>query len=235
MIVAANSAATRAVQLATQTIPIVFSGGGDVAATGLVKNIARPEGNTTGFSSSEPAAGGKWLELLKEAVPQVARVAIVFNPELAVTSPNYLATIEPAAHALALQTIKTPFRDTIELVRSIDAFAAEPNGGLLMLPPPLIADRATIIKLAAQHRLPAIYTQRALAAEGGLISYGADTVDQHRRAASYVDRILRGAKVSDLPVQFPTKYQLVVNMKTANAISLTIPAAFLLHADELIE
>jgi putative ABC transport system substrate-binding protein len=235
VLVTTGAAPTRALQQATRTIPIVFTGGGDAAANGLVKNIARPEGNTTGFSSSEPTAGGKWLELLKEAAPRITRVAIVFNPEVAPTAPNYIVTIEQAARTLSVQTLKVPFRDAVELVRAIDAFAGEPNGGLLMLPPPAIADRISIIKLAAQHRLPAIYPQRALAAEGGLISYGADPVDQNRRAASYVDRVLRGTKVADLPVQFPTKYQLVVNMKTANAMDLTIPEAFLLHADELIE
>jgi putative ABC transport system substrate-binding protein len=235
VIVAGSAAITRALQQATQTIPIVFTGGGDAAVNGLVKNIARPEGNTTGFSSSEPTAGGKWLELLKEAAPRLTRVAIVFNPEFAPTAPNYIASIESAARTLSVQTVKVPFRDAVELVRSIDAFAAEPNGGLLMLPPPSIADRTTILKLAAHHRLPAMYPQRTLAVDGGLISYATDTADQTRRAASYVDRILHGAKVADLPVQFPTKYQLVVNVKTAKAIGLTIPEAFLLQADELIE
>jgi putative ABC transport system substrate-binding protein len=235
VIVTPGAAPTRALQQATQTIPIIFTGGGDAAANGLVKNIARPESNTTGFSSAEPTIGGKWLELLKEAVPRLTRVAIVFNPEVAPTAPNYISSIQQAAQTLSMQTVKLAFRDTVELVRSIDAFATEPNGGLLMLPPPSIPDRATIIKLAAQHRLPAVYSQRALAAEGGLISYSADIVDQNRRAASYVDRILRGAKVSELPVQFPTKYELVVNVNTAKAIGLTMPEAFLLHADELIE
>jgi putative tryptophan/tyrosine transport system substrate-binding protein len=198
-------------------------------------HITRPEGNATGFSSSEPTIGGKWLELLKEAAPSVARVAVVFNPEIAPTAQKYFAAIEPAARTLSVQTISVPFREAIELVRSIDTFAAEPNGGLLILPPPLIPHRSTILKLAAQHRLPAIYSNRALAVEGGLISYNSDLVDQHRRAASYVDRILRGANVANLPVQFPTKYNLVVNVKTAKAIGLTIPESFLLHADELIE
>jgi ABC-type uncharacterized transport system substrate-binding protein len=222
-------------QQATQTIPIVFTGGGDAAAIGLVKNIARPEGNTTGFSSNEPTIGSKWLELLKGAAPHLTRVAIVFNPDLAPTAPNYIASIEAAAQSLSVKTAKVPFRDAVELVRSIDAFAAEPNGSMVILPPPYTAHRATIFKLATEHRLPAIYSQRALAAEGGLLSYGADIVEQNRRAASYVDRILRGAKVADLPVQLPTKYQLAVNMRTAKAIGLTIPEAFLLHADELIE
>ena len=173
--------------------------------------------------------------MLKQAAPQLARVAVVFNPNLAPTAPRYLEVIESAARILAVQVIKVPFRDSIELVRSIDAFAAQPNGGLLILPPPLISERVTIIKLSAQHQLPAMFTQRALATEGGLLAYGADLVDQHRRAAAYVDRILRGAKVSELPVQFPTKYLLVVNVKTAKAIGLAIPEAFLLQADELIE
>jgi ABC-type uncharacterized transport system substrate-binding protein len=235
VIVAGGAAPTRALQQATQTIPIVFTGGGDAAAIGLVKNIARPEGNITGFSSSEPMIGGKWLELLKEAAPHLKKVAIVFNPDVAPSAPNYIASIETAAQTLSVKTVKVPFHDAIELVRSIDAFAGEPNGGMLILPPPYTAHRATIFKLAMQHRLPAMYSQRTLAVEGGLLSYGADIVDQNRRAASYVDRILRGAKVADLPVQLPSKYQLVVNLRTAKAIGLTIPEAFLLHADELIE
>jgi ABC-type uncharacterized transport system substrate-binding protein len=235
VIVAGGAVPTRALQQATQTIPIVFTGGGDAAAIGLVKNIARPEGNTTGFSSNEPTIGSKWLELLKGAAPHLTRAAIVFNPDLAPTAPNYIASIEAAAQTLSVKTAKVPFRDAVELVRSIDAFAAEPNGSMVILPPPYTPHRATIFKLATEHRLPAIYSQRALAAEGGLLSYGADIVEQNRRAASYVDRILRGAKVADLPVQLPTKYQLAVNMRTAKAIGLTIPEAFLLHADELIE
>jgi len=235
VIVSGGAAITRALQQATQTIPIVFTGGGDAAVNGLVKNIARPEGNTTGFSSAEPTAGGKWLELLKQAAPSLTRIAILFNPDVAPTAPNYIASIESAAVSLSVQIVKVPFRDAIELVHSIDAFAGEPNGGLLILPPPFIGDRSTILKLATHHRLPAMYSQRTLAVEGGLISYAADVADQTRRAASYVDRILHGAKVADLPVQFPTKYQLVVNIRTAKAIGLTIPEAFLLQADELLE
>jgi ABC-type uncharacterized transport system substrate-binding protein len=169
------------------------------------------------------------------SAPRGAERPVISVVKIGYVRRSDIASIEPAARTLSVQTVKLVFRDALELVRSVDAFAAGPDGGLLMLPPPLIADRATIIKLAAQHRLPAIYPQRALAAEGGLISYGAEILDQNRRAASYVDRILRGAKVSDLPVQFPTKYELVVNMKTAKSIGLTIPEAFLLHADELIE
>jgi putative ABC transport system substrate-binding protein len=177
--------------------------------------------------------GGKWLELLKSAAPRVTRVAIAFNPDLGPTAPNYIASIDAAAQRLSVKTVKVPFRDAVELVRSLDAFAAEPNGGLLLLPPSAL--RATVLKLAAQHRLPAMYSQRTVVFEGGLLSYSTDFVEQNRRAASYVDRILRGAKVADLPVQLPTKYQLLVNVRTAKAIGLTIPETFLLQADELIE
>lgn len=233
VIVAGGASPTRALQQATRSIPIVFTGGGDAAVIGLVKNIARPEGNTTGFSNSEPMTAGKRLELLKAAAPHVMRVAIAFNPELGPTAPHYIASIEAAALKHSMQTVKVPFRNAVELVRSMDAFAAKPNGSLILLPPSPL--RATVLQLAAQHRLPAMYSSRVISFDGGLLSYSADFVEQHRRAAVYVDRILRGAKVADLPVQLPTKYHLVVNVKTAKAIGLTIPEAFLLQADELIE
>jgi ABC-type uncharacterized transport system substrate-binding protein len=227
--------ATQEAQRQTQTIPIVFVGGPDAVAGGLVQNIARPEGNITGFSSREPSIAGKCLELLKEAVPRVTRAAIIFNPD-GVSGPSYISSIEAAAPALGVEVIKTPVRNAVDTVRAIDAFAAEPNGGLFVLPPPppsAVLD--AILQLATQHRLPAIYTNKADAAAGGLLVYATDLVDMNRRAAIYVDRILRGAKVSELPVQFPTKYELVVNLKTAKAIGLTIPEAFLLRADEVIE
>jgi putative ABC transport system substrate-binding protein len=233
VLVAGGAAPARALQQATQTIPIVFTGGGDAAVTGLVKNIARPDGNITGFSNSEPAIGGKWLEYLTAAAPHVTRVAIAYNPDLGPTAPRYIAAAEAAAQKHAVTTVQLPFRNAIELVRSLDAFAAEPNGGLMLLPPSFL--RATVMQLAAQHRLPAIYSQRTIAADGGLLTYSSDFVDQQRRAALYVDRILRGAKISELPVQLPTKYELVVNVKAAKAIGLTIPEAFLLQADHLIE
>jgi len=235
VLVTPSVATTRVMQQATQTIPIVFTGGGDASANGLVRNIARPEGNTTGFSSSEPERAGKWLELLKQAAPQLSRAAIVVKPEVAPTAPNYIASIEIAAQTLLVQTSKIAFHDAVELVHAIDAFAALPNGGLIVLPPPLLPDRVTILKLAVEHRLPAMYSNRAVVVEGGLLSYSSDLVEQSRRAATYVDRLLRGVKIADLPVQFPTKYQLVVNMKTAKAMDLTIPEPFLLHADEILE
>jgi putative tryptophan/tyrosine transport system substrate-binding protein len=236
VIVTTAAVATRAVQQQTQTIPIVFTAGGDAAANGLVRNIVRPEGNTTGFSTSEPSEAGKWLGLLKEAAPQLNRVAVVFNPEVALTSPSYIATIEAAAPALAVQAIiKMPVRNAVDIVRGIDAFATEPNAGLLMLPPPDAGNVETIIQLAAQHRLPAIYPNRGNVAAGGLIAYGVDLADLSRRAASYVDRLLRGEKVSELPVQFPTKFELVINLKAAKALGLSVPLALLSRADEVIE
>ena len=235
VLVTPSVATTRVMQQATQTIPIVFTGGGDASANGLVRNIARPEGNTTGFSSSEPERAGKWLELLKQAAPQLSRVAIVVKPEVTPTAANYIASIEIAAQTLLVHTSKIAFHDAVELVHAIDAFAALPNGGLIVLPPPLLPDRVTILKLAVEHRLPAMYSNRAVVVEGGLLSYSSDLVEQSRRAATYVDRLLRGVKIADLPVQFPTRYQLVVNMKTAKAMDLTIPEPFLLHADEILE
>jgi putative ABC transport system substrate-binding protein len=237
VIVTTPTPATIAVQQQTKTIPIVFTAGGDPVLNGVVRSIARPEGNTTGFSTLEASIAGKWLELLKEAEPRLSRVALLFNPNFLLNvGEAYISVIEAAASALALQTIKLPVRDAIEIVRGVDGFAAEPNGGLLVLPPvPSGTNRDTIIRLAVQHRLPAIYNNRDLASAGGLMSYGPDGADQYRRTATYVDRLLRGAKVSDLPVQFPTKFELVINLKTAKAIGLTIPEAFLLRADEVIE
>jgi putative tryptophan/tyrosine transport system substrate-binding protein len=236
VIVTNGGAATSALQQRTQTIPIVFTAGPDPVAAGLVQNIARPEGNITGFSTLERSVSSKWLELLKEAAPRLARVAVIFNAELALTAPSYIASIEAAAPAFGVQTIKAPFRNAIDIVRAIDAFASEPNGGLLVLPPPpATAIRETILQLAAQHRLPAIYSGQEDAAAGGLLAYAPDRVDMSRRAASYVDRLLRGAKVAELPVQFPTKFELVINLKTAKALGLTIPPSVLAIADEVIE
>ena len=236
VIFAIGGASTRALQQQTKTLPIVFSGPDPVDA-GLVRNVARPERNITGFSFYGSSIAGKWLELLKEAAPRVARVAIIFNPELTLTPSRYLSPIETAAAALGVPAVNTPVREAADIVRAIDAFAAEPNGGLLVLPPPPpnISVRNTIFQLAEQHKLPAIYPRRAEAAAGGLLAYAPDLVDLHRHAADYVDRLLRGTKVSELPIQYPTKFDLVINSKTAKAIGLTIPEAFLARADEVIE
>jgi putative ABC transport system substrate-binding protein len=195
---------TRAVQEQTQTIPIVIATGGDPVANGLIQNIARPEGNITGFISNEPSMAGKCLELLKEAAPRVTRVAIIFNPELTPTAPSYLSSIETAAPAFGVHAITTTVRNAVEIVR-------------------------------AMHRLPSIFTGRDAAASGFLLAYGAGGPDQYRSAASYVDRILRGTKVSELPVQLPTKYNLVINLATAKALGLEVPPTLLARADEVIE
>jgi putative tryptophan/tyrosine transport system substrate-binding protein len=235
VIVASGNAATRAFQQQTQTIPIVITGVGDALANGIVKSIARPEGNTTGVTNLYSSIGGKWLELLKEAAPRVERVALVYNAQVT-PDVGFFPTIEEAAPRLAVTAIKTPYRDAVDLVHGIDEFATEPNGGVVVLPPrPADANRRMILRLAAQHQLPTIYQDRAFAAEGGLMSYGSDTANNFRRASYFVDRILRGAKVSELPVEFPTKFELVINLKTAKAIGLTIPETFLVRADEVIE
>jgi putative ABC transport system substrate-binding protein len=233
-IVATSGAAARALQQQTQTIPIVLTGAGSSVEAGLVKSLARPEGNVTGIANLFSSIGGKWLELLKEAAPRVQRVAVVYNPQLLSGDSGYISSIEEAARALAVKAIKAPYSDAIDLVRAFDAFAAEPDGGLIVLPP-APTPAGTILRLAAQHRLPAIYYNRPQAAEGGLMAYGSNPVDRFRRAASFVDRILRGTKVSELPVEYPTKFELVINVKTAKAIGLAIPESFLLRADELIE
>jgi putative tryptophan/tyrosine transport system substrate-binding protein len=231
-----SGATTIAVHQQTSTIPIVFTAGPDAVTSGFVRNIARPEGNITGFSSRDTSIASKLPELLKEAAPGVTRVAIIFNAELSATAPSYISSIEAVAPALGVEAIKTPVRNAIDVVRAVDAFAAEPNGGLLVLPPPpSTAIRDAILQLAIRHRLPAIFSSQTVAAAGGLLAYATNLVDMSRRAAAYVDRLLRGATVSDLPVQYPTKFELIINLKTAKAMGLTIPEAFLLRADELIE
>ena len=232
VIVTTNRPGTAAVQEQTKTIPIVFTAGNDPVSNGLLKNIARPEGNTTGFSSTVDSLLGKRLELLKEAAPHITRVALVFDPQT--VNVAFFPSIEAAAPLLDVKAIKTPVRDPLELVRAIDAFAAEPNGGLLVVPV-LPEDSYKMLHLvAAQHRLPAIDSTRPKVADG-LMTYAVDFSDIYRRAAAYVDRILRGTKVSELPVQSPTKFELVINLKTAKALGLTVPPSILARADEVIE
>jgi putative ABC transport system substrate-binding protein len=236
VIVARGGAAARAVHDETAVIPIVMAGGADPVATGLVHDIARPEGNITGFSAQEPSVIDKRLAFLKEVAPHITRVAALFNPDLLTAGPTYLPLIEASSMTLGVQITKVPFRSSLEIVRAIDSFAAEPNGGLLVMPPPPTgATFDILVQLAAQHRLPASWIGRPDVEAGGLVSYGPDVADLLRGAASYVDRLLRGAKVSDLPVQFPTKFELLINLKTAKAIGLSIPEALLLRADKLIE
>jgi len=233
-----GGAATRAAQQQTQTIPIVFGPAGDVLANGVVKSVARPEGNTTGVTNRYSSISGKLVELLKQAVPRLERIGLIYNPQIVrddAPQPQ-LRPIEEAARVFALQAVKLPFRNAVDLVHGIEAFAAEPDGGLLLLqPPPTVENRETILQLATKHRLATISGDRTFIPEGGLMAYDADTVDVVRRAASHVDRILRGAKPGDLPVEYPTRFQLVVNLKAAKAIGLAIQESFLLRADQIIE
>jgi len=239
VIVVSTTPGTRAFQQRTKTIPIVFTAVHDPVLTGVVTSVAKPAGNATGFPLFEPSFGGKWLELLKEAAPRIARVAIIYseesNQEIS-SGAGYAASIGAAAATFAVKVTRAPVRTAADIERVIGTFAAEPNGGLILPPDGFITTyRQLIVRLALRHRLPAIYSQGERADDGGLMSYGVETVELFRNAATYVDRILRGAKVADLPVQFPTKFELVVNLKTAKAMGLTIPEAFLLRADRLIE
>jgi putative tryptophan/tyrosine transport system substrate-binding protein len=226
--------ATREFKQRTRTIPIIFTAGPEPVEAGLLQSIARPEGNITGFTTAEPSIGNKWAELLKEAVPRLTRIAAIENPFTIdnVIRPN----VQEPTRVFGMQLFNVRVRSSLEAVRAIDAFAAQPDGGLIVLPPPpSIAIRDTLFDLANQHRLPAIYGYREQVVAGGLMSYGSKNTERYVSIAAYVDRVLRGAKISDLPVQFPIKYELVINLKAAKAIGLTIPEVFLLRADELIE
>ena len=234
VVLVSSTPAARAVRQLNKTIPIIFVGINDPVATGLVGNLTHPENNATGFPFFEPSIAGKWLELLKEAAPHLRRIAQLSDPANA--PETYFTVVEATARALALQMLRVEVRNVLDIVRAIDAFAAEPDGGLLFPPDnTTFSHRETIFALAVQHRLPAIFSGSFFARGGGLMSYGPNSVEHYRGAAIYVDRLLRGAKVSELPVQFPTKFELVINLKTAKAIGLTIPEALLLRADELIE
>ena len=226
---------TVAAQQQTRIIPIVFTLVADPVASGLVASLARPGANITGFTNYEYAIGGKWLETLKESAPHITRVLAIQNPANA-GAPGLLREIESGAHSFGMQVTTASTLDAAEMERAIEAFARESNGGLLVLPDATTSNlRTLIVALTARYRLPAIYPFRYFAVSGGLISYGIDTADQFRLAASYVDLILKGVKPADLPVQAPTKFELVINLKTAKALGLTIPESILLRADEIIE
>jgi putative ABC transport system substrate-binding protein len=219
----------------TRIVPIVFAGVADPVGAGYVESLARPGGNVTGFAGYEFAMGGKWLELLKEIVPRVARVAVLRDPAIA-GGPAQFAAIQTVAPSLGVELRPVDLRDAGEIERAITAFAGSANGSLIVTgSAAAIIHRELIIALAARHRLPAIYYSRDYVTRGGLISYGPDFLDLCRRAAGYVDRILKGEKPADLPVQAPTKYELVVNLKTAKALGLEVPATVLARADEVIE
>ena len=220
---------------ATRTVPIVFPVVFDPVGAGLVDSLAQPGGNVTGFMSTEYSIGGKWLELLKQIAPSVTRVA-VFRDTTTPTGSAMFGVIQAAAPSLGMEVNAVSMRDAGEIERAVAAFARSPNGGLILTASGLASlHRDLIITLAAQHKLPAVYFERVYAAAGGLISYGADFADMYRRAAGYVDRILKGEKPADLPVQAPTKYELVINLKTAKALGLTVPSSVLARADEVIE
>jgi putative tryptophan/tyrosine transport system substrate-binding protein len=233
VIVAGSGAATRALQQKTHVIPIVITRGGDPVESGYAKSMARPEGNITGIANLYPSIGGRWLELIKDASPRVTSTAILLGQN---SRGRYVASIEAAATALAMHAIRTPFGGAAELERAIEAFAVQPNGSLILHPPgPVGTDRELVFRLAREHRLPTVYQERSYVVDGGLMSYGSSDADNMRQAASFVDRILRGAKPGDLPVQFPTKFELVINLKTAKALGLAVPETLLAFADEVIE
>jgi putative ABC transport system substrate-binding protein len=234
VIVTGAAPATTAVLAQTRTIPVVFVEVTNGEGYGLSGKLARPETNSTGITNLYLAIGTRWLELLREAAPRVTRVALLFNPEFEPKA--YLGAIETAADISHVKATRTPIRTPHDIERSIAAVAAEPNAGLLIVPPtPAFADVRLIFQLATRNRLPAIYPTRGFAAEGGLMAYGVASDDLYQSAASYVDRILHGAKPSELQVGFPTKFDLVVNLKVARAIGLEIPPALLARAAEVIE
>jgi putative tryptophan/tyrosine transport system substrate-binding protein len=236
VLVGIGSAPTAALQQATRTIPIVFLMSTDPVAEGIVQSLARPGGNATGFFATEPSLGGKWLELLKEIVPGLRRVGVIFNPETSTGGTSYLHSVETAAPLFSLEAIGAPVHHAGDIELAISSLVREPGGGLIVLPGAFTASHLKqIIELAARYRLPAIYAVRDYANEGGLMAYGTDAIDLFRRAASYVDQILKGANPANLPVQAPTKFALVINLTTAKALGLTVPPSLLDRADEVIE
>jgi putative ABC transport system substrate-binding protein len=235
LILANGDAAARTIQQSIRTVPIIFIAGSDPVADGLVQSLAHPGGNLTGFSVLEPSLGAKLLELLKQTAPHVIRVAILINPDNP-GNRRLFASAAAAAPRLAVEGVEAPVRDSNEIEAAMAQWAREPNFGLIVTPDPATnAHRRLIVELAARHRLPAIHALRAATVEGGLMSYGVDLPDLFRQAAVYADRILKGEKPADLPVQFPTKFELVINLNTAKALGLTVPISLLATADEVIE
>ena len=235
VIVASGGVTMQALQQATSSVPVVFALVIDPVGAGYVASLARPGGNVTGFTLFEYGIGGKWLELLKEIAPQVTRVGVLRDPT-ATSGTAQFGAIQGVASSLGVELTPIGVRDPGEIEHSIMAFARGSTGGLIVVGGALaIVHRKLIITLAARHKLPAVYFERFFVTAGGLASYGPDQVDQHRQAAGYVDRILKGEKPADLPVQAATKYELAINLKTAKAMSLTIPPSVLARADAVIE
>jgi putative ABC transport system substrate-binding protein len=232
IVLASSTPATVALQRETRTIPIVFVNVSDPVATGIVARLDRPSGNITGFANNEATLGGKWLELLSEIAPGLKRAALMFNPATAPVS-ALMPSLETAARSLKIVPITAPVHDDVEIEMAILALGREPGGGLVV--PDTFTHRAPIILAAARNNVPAVYGGSFIVRDGGLLSYGPDLVDLFRRAATYVDRILRGEKPDDLPIQLPTKFEMVANIKTAKALGLTVPPSIRLLADEMIE
>jgi ABC-type uncharacterized transport system substrate-binding protein len=237
VILANSTPVTAALQRETQTIPIVFAVASDPVGSGFAASLARPGGNITGFSIAEPSLPGKWLELLTEIAPSLQRAAMMFNPDTAsYVSSYYLPSFESAAQSRKIAPITARVRSDAEIETVIISLGREPGGGLLVMPDNFMEiHRAQIISLAARNNVPAIYQLPVNVKDGGLLSYGADFADVFRRAAPYVDRVLRGTMPSELPVQMPTKYVLAINAKTAKALGLAVPSTLLVRADEVIE
>jgi putative ABC transport system substrate-binding protein len=235
LMVANSNFVTTILQAEVRTVPLLFLGVGDPIGAGFVTNFARPTGNLTGFASNEPSMGSKWLEILREIAPQVEQVGFLLSPEGA-ANVGFLKAAEAAAPSLKVRLTALGVHSADEIEGSVSAFAAEPNRGLVIAPTAVTAvNSKLIVELAARYRLPAIYSRAYYPEAGGLISYGIDQADQFREGARYADRILKGAKVAELPVQYPTKFELVVNLKTTKALGLTIPESFLVRADKVIE
>jgi putative ABC transport system substrate-binding protein len=235
VILTSGSGMSEALQLESRSVPVVFVSVTDPLSSGLVASMAHPGEVLTGFANYESAIGGKWLEMLKDVAPAVSRVLIILQPGN-IGQQSLLRAIETTAPALGIKPIAAVVNSASEIEREINAFAQQPNGGLLALPGnPGRENGDVIVALAARHRLPAMYTHRIATSGGGLMSYDTDIVDLYRRAASYVDRILKGEKAGDLPVQLPAKYDLVINLKTAKTLGLTVPPTLLARADEVIE
>jgi putative tryptophan/tyrosine transport system substrate-binding protein len=236
LILASTTPTVTALVRGNRDIPTVFVMVVDPVGQGLVRSLSKPGGNFTGFTHFEFGMAGKWLELIKDAAPLVAKTAVIFNPDTAPYYSSFMDVLSESGNSSAIESIVAPSRDPAELVRHITAFAQGANGGLIVLPDTFTTiNRELIVSLAARHHLPAIYPLSQFTAGGGLISYGPDLVDLYRRAPIYIDRILKGGKPADLPIQQPTKFELIVNLKTAKALGLEVPPTLLARADEVIE
>jgi putative ABC transport system substrate-binding protein len=237
VLLAYASAQLTALARETRAIPIVFIGASDPVGAGFVASFARPGGNITGFTTYEPSLGGKWLATLKEIAPATVRAALMVNPDITfLQGRTYVPAFESAAAALSVEPVTAHVRSTGDIEAALDSLGQRPGGGLIVVPESFTSThRELIVRLAAQHRVPAMYPYRQFSESGGLISYGPDHVDTFRRSAAYIDRIMRGEKPAELPVQAPTKFELVINLKTAEALGLKVPESFLVRADEVIE